>query len=303
MLAGSLSLRGDLVSAQDGGAFSGLDFPTLDITVTADGFGGVDTELEAGRYLITVTPEDGLESWGASFVQPPEELTGDQFILELQSASIVQTQDETESDSSPVADPLPAGAPLVAYEATFAGGAMGVADSSEPSQAVIDLTPGEWVLWAGDPAAVQSPLIFEATGEMPSDLAQPEAGIDVTLTDGSISFDGQLSAGNHVLRIAHEGEQPHHLQLSKAPDGVTEDEVEQALAVLASEGADAEAAPFDPETELTATLITADQSMGTVQWVPATLEAGTYVALCLFPAQEDSAPHALEGEFTIVTVE
>lgn len=292
------------IIAQEG-VFSGLDLPALDVTVTTSGFGGVPPEIEAGRYLLTVTPEADVEWWGAAFVQPPEGLTAEQLLLDLESATEVVPQDAETPATRSVSRFPPAGAPLVAYEAMFAGGAMGLPGSSEPVQAVIDLPPGEWVLWGGASDAVQSPLVFQATGEMPGDLAEPEADIDVTFSDSALGIDGSLASGEHLLRIVHEGNEPHRLEIMKGPDGMTEEDIDlilPSLGAVAMEETPA-ALPFDPETELTHALITADQSMGTVQWVPVSLEAGTYVAMCLFPAREDAALHAMEGEYTVFTVE
>lgn len=302
VVVGGTLVPARLIPAQEG-AFAGLDLRSLDFTVTADGFGGVPVEIAAGRYLLTVTPEEGLESWGAEFIQPPEGLMAEQLLLELQGATEVVPQDAASPEADSVSEFPPAGAPLVAYEALFAGGAMGLPGSSEPVRVVIDLPPGEWILWAGGPSEVQAPLVFQATGEMPGTLPEPEADIDVTLADGSIRVEGALTAGDHILRIAHEGEQPHHVELMRGPDDMTAEDVDAALRLLPAAGATTDDLAADPDTDLSFALIAADQSMGVVQWVPVSLEAGTYVALCFFPMREDATPHALHGEYTVFTVE
>ena len=45
-------------------ALDGLDLPTLDITVTATGYEGIPAEVEAGRYLVTVTATEDTEFGG-----------------------------------------------------------------------------------------------------------------------------------------------------------------------------------------------------------------------------------------------
>lgn len=288
--------------AQDGdGGLEGLDLPTLDIFVTPTGFGGVPDELDGGRYLITVTLEDGLEEGGAGFVRPPEDLTADQFVLELQSVSEVVPQDAETPEPDSTSSHPPAGAPVVAYDAEFAGGVM---VTGESAQAVIDLDEGEWVLWAGDAFAPQSPLIVNVTGALADDTAEPEADADITLAEGSVRVDGSLPSGQSVLRIVHDGGEPHAFELLRGPDDMSEDDLD--LVLRARFGVDEEnsdALPFDPDTDLETVLATAAQSDGAVQWVQASLEPGTYAAICTFPAMEDSAPHALHGEYTIVTVE
>lgn len=49
IVAGAVNARGGFVTAQEGGSLSGLGLPTLEITVKADGFGGVAEELQTGR--------------------------------------------------------------------------------------------------------------------------------------------------------------------------------------------------------------------------------------------------------------
>jgi hypothetical protein len=58
------------------------------------------------------------------------------------------------------------GAPAFFYQSKIAGG--GFSGPGQSTQVVLDLTPGEWVAWGDDPSAPQQPVIFEATGEMPT---------------------------------------------------------------------------------------------------------------------------------------
>jgi hypothetical protein len=287
----------------DGDGLDGLDLPTLDISVTTSGFGGVPEETEAGRYLLTVSLEDGLERGGVGFVRPPEELTADQFVLELQAASEVVPQDADTPEPESTSGRPPVGAPVVAYDATFAGGV--IASGDRPGRAVIELDEGEWVIWAADILATQAPLIVTVSGQVPEDAAEPDADAEITLAGGSVGIDASLPAGEHLLRIAHEGGEPHAFELLRGPDDMSEDDLQIVLRARwgAVQEDDADALPFDPENDLQTVLATAAQSEGTVQWVQASLEPGTYAAICTFPGMEDALPHALHGEYAIVTVE
>ncbi len=51
-------------------AFAGVDLPTLDITVTTDGYEGIPESLEAGRYLVSVTVGEGASEFGGTDVRP-----------------------------------------------------------------------------------------------------------------------------------------------------------------------------------------------------------------------------------------
>jgi hypothetical protein len=287
----------------DGDGLDGLDLPTLDISVTSSGFGGVPEELEAGRYLLTVSLEEGLERGGVGFVRPPEDLTADQFVLELQAASEVVPQDVDTPEPESTSGRPPVGAPVVAYDATFAGGVITSGD--EPGRAVIELDEGEWVIWAGDILAPQAPLIVTVSGRVLEDAPEPDADAEITLAGGSVGIDASLPAGDHLLRIAHEGGEPHAFELLRGPEDMSEDDLQVVLRARwgGVEEEDADALPFDPESDLQTVLATAAQSGGTVQWVQASLEPGTYAAICTFPAMESALPHALHGEYAVVTVE
>jgi hypothetical protein len=60
--------------------------------------------------------------------------------------------------------------------------------------------------------------------------------------------------------------------------------------------------PFNPDTDLRPVLSTATQSIGTLTWVHAHLDAGTYAALCFFPTAGTGAPHTMMGMHTVFTV-
>lgn len=297
------SLPGLRVLAQDAPDFADVDLPVLEITVLAEGYEGVPPELEAGRYVLDVTLADGVDAGGAAFVRPPEELDAEQFLLEIEGATEILPAEST-PEPSPGITLAPAGAAEVTYDATFAGGAIGLSGNGEPGQAVIDLPPGEWVLWGGHPDAAQVPVVVQVTGDMPDDLPEPEAGVEMLLSDFEVTLAGELTGGDHLLRIVNEGEEPHHVEIFRAPEGITEEEIEQALTIeTGADGEDPEGLPLDLGHDLDPVFATADQSAGTVQWVPVTVESGTYVAFCFYPTREDSTPHALHGQFTVFMVE
>ena len=82
----------------------------------------------------------------------------------------------------------------------FAGGVMTVPGQGD--QAVLDLTPGEWIAWGDDPSAAQKPVTFTVTGDFPADVAEPDADITATLVDFAITLDGALTAGTHLIKVS-----------------------------------------------------------------------------------------------------
>ncbi|HWV23115.1 MAG TPA: hypothetical protein VNZ58_02915, partial [Thermomicrobiales bacterium] len=258
----------------------------------------------AGRYLITATIAEGLEFGAAAFMSPPPGITAEDFLAQVGiGGGGTPASGESTPEGSPAASDEDMAPPLIAYKATFAGGADGPGGAT--SQSVIDLPPGEWILWGDDPTATQPPVIFNVTGDMPADLPEPMADITFTLIDFQITVDGNLTAGDHVVLLQNHGAEPHFVDLVKGPDSMTNDDI---TAILAAEmgmeqGGTPPALPFDPDKDLQEVTQTATQSIGTEQWTTMSLESGTYAALCFFPTAGSGVPHAMEGMHTVFKVQ
>jgi hypothetical protein len=294
-----LSLVTEQAAAQDATPSSATDlasygFPTLDISITADSFEGVPSETAAGRYLVTTTVAGDVDSGAASFVRPPEGTSVDDLIAAVQGPG---------AEASPAAGSDEGGGapPLVFYEATWPGG--NDAPGGASSQAVFDLGPGDWMVWNGDPEVDLAPVTMTVTGEMPADLTEPDADVTITFVDFAISVEGNLTAGDHIARIENQGAEPHFVDLMKGPDGLTDADVTIIVnAMAAPPDGTPPALPYNPDTDFSDVLVTSAQSIGVVQWVPVTLEAGTYVAICFFPTAGTGEPHAMKGMHTVFTV-
>ena len=319
LAAPALALQGDATPAaaqQDAtpeSAFADLGLPTLDVTVTASGYEGIPEELEAGRYLVSVTAsEDAGEEGGAvTFVQPAG-VTAEEFV-----GAISGPPDETGADAAagtPLADATPAEGdagmagppPPFVFEATYAGGTA--ASPGQTAQVVLDLTPGEWVAWGEDPAAPQEPAFFRVTGEMPADLPEPESGATLTMGEYVIGVTaGELTAGRHVLKIENKGAQPHFIFGAPGPADLTAAQIAVALeeeAAAGGTGTPPAYSDFNPEEDLAfeAGFFSATQSTGTAVWIPLDLRAGPYAMICFFPDLADGMPHAFKGMYAVVEV-
>jgi len=312
---------GSVAVAQDASPVSGspladLGLPELTINATASGFDGIPESIPAGRYLITLTAADDTGDTGGAglgFVQPAG-MSGQDFVDVLtqmqgggasaegtpDAMAAMGTPDAMGAEGSPAADGGDQGAPAFFYQSKIAGGSYSV--PGQTTQVILDLTPGEWVAWGDDPSAPQQPVVFEATGEMPTDLPEPTADVTLTLAEYNITVsNGQFSAGPQVVRIDNVGAQPHFVFGTHTPDGITDADIE-ALLQADMTGTPA-AIGVNPDTDFQDIFSTGTQSMGTSQWVYVPdVPAGSMVLLCFFPDLGDGIPHAYHGMYTLVEV-
>lgn len=301
---------GSVLAAQDGTPESGLaelGLPTLDVTLTAQGYEGIPESLEAGRYLVTLTVTDDVGGFGGGieFAQPVG-VTADEYIAALapppeEEAAVIEGTPALAPDATPAeSGEAMGGPPAFFFESLFAGGISAMAGQS--AEIVLDLTPGEWIASSGgDPDQSQPPLIFEVTGEMPAELPEPESDATVTMGEYVIGVtDGELAAGSQVVKIENRGIQPHFIVGFKGSEGLTEDDV---AAVLESDMTGTPAAvDFNPDEDLVPVLFTATQSTGTSTWISMNLEPGAYGLVCFFPDIADGMPHAFHGMYTVIEV-
>ncbi len=287
-----------------------LGLPEIEVAITAEAYEGIPESIEAGRYLITVTADESLEfGGGISFIRP-EGVTAEEFLGAL-AGPPEGDGSESAATPGPEAEGTPAegsegpGAPPpFVYDSLYAGGAF--AGGGASAQAVVDLSPGEWIAWGDDPEATQEPVVVEVTGEMPSDLTEPESGATLTMSEYDIQVTaGELVAGEQVIKVENVGAQPHFLVLAKGPDDMTEAQVEVMLEEeMAAQmaGSEPEYSDLNPDEDFGEGPYTPSQSNGTATWHPVDLEAGTYVMACFFPDVTDGAPHTAKGMYTVIEV-
>lgn len=311
-----LSLSPALATQDATGGLADLDLPELEITATASEFVGLPDQVEAGRYLITLTAESDVDfGAGIEFMQPSG-ISAEEFI-EFLSGPPDMTAADVAADATPFPDAAatpvatPGGEeagmdapPDFYYESQLAGGVAALAGGS--ARAVVDLGPGEWIAWGGNPFAQQAPIIFEVTGEMPADLAEPQAGATITMDEYEIVVsEGELAVGSQVVRIDNVGDQPHYIIVARGPDTMTD---EQIRVVLEEEqaafetGEEPEWSDLNPDEDLEFLLFTGTQSPGVTTWIELELDAGTYGLVCFVPDQEDGSAHAYHGMYTVIEV-
>ena len=297
--------RTGVIAARQDAELAEAGLPKLDITVLNDGYEGVPENVEAGRYLVTVAIAENQAFGGfggVAFMRPPEGTTRDELLAAFgigqQPASpgadgeVLPTTGEATGNGGP---------PTVIYQAAYAGGTVLEPDGT-PGSVVLDLTEGQWIAWADEPSAPQVPSMFTVTGSFPDKVAEPESDISVTMVDFGIEVDGNLVAGDHILKIGNHGAQPHFLLVDRYIGSGTFDN-DLMAAVLEAEMAGAEAPEgFEPERDLQNVAISLTQSIGTTSWIEASLEAGTYLAICFFPTAGTGVPHAMVGMHQVFEV-
>jgi hypothetical protein len=288
-------------------AFAEIDLPELQVAVTETGYEGIPDELAAGRYLVTVTVAEELAEFGGgiAFVQPPADMATDEFIT-----AYTTPPDESgvgDAAATPieggVATPEAGGLPEFLFTARYAGGAYSFGG---PAQVVLDLTPGEWIAWADDPEAAQEPVVFQVTGEMPTELAEPSSNATITMAEYVIEVsEGELTAGPQVVRIDNVGAQPHFVGWFQGPDGMTREQIQTVFDEETESqmtGTPVTYSGLNPDEDLRPVTFTATQSTNTSIWITVDLEAGSHGLACFFPDLGDGLPHANHGMFNVVEV-
>jgi hypothetical protein len=264
-------------------AWAGLGLPELNLTI-ADAIAGVPESIEAGRYLVTISGEPGPDDFaiGAVFMQLPEGLAFED--------AMAQAAEATED------------VPAFFYESTFAGGAAALVPAGQTSAtAIVDLAPGagQWI--ALDPSFTRQPVPFAVTGEMPAELPVPESGATFAMGEMYIEVaEGELVAGENLVKVVNEGAQPHFIEVMSVPEGTTNENI--AASIQMEMGATPEAEPLNFEEAMPAAYIP-EQSTGVTAWHALTLGAGTYAVVCWITDPETGMPHAMLGMHNVVVVE
>jgi hypothetical protein len=313
-------------AAQDALLANTFGLPELRITLTDGGYEGVPAETAAGLYVVTFTNNTN-EAAAAAFIQLPEGMTVDDLtaLAELAPPEGEAAGGAEAGLASPaatggmdMASPA-AGTDVAASPAaedslawlfqTYAAGGPG-AEPLQTVQGIVDLQPGNYAVWSDEIFSAIAPVPLTVTGDA---MASPVAGVisaNVTVTEINTEqgFDfqvaGTLAAGQNLIQVFNDSDQPHHMIVERAPGPITEDQVEQVLAFAAQAEEGATPPPGLPsEEDFVVAVYAATQSAGSTQYIAANLEPGYYVFLCFIPDLERGGiPHAFEGMYEVVQV-
>jgi len=283
----SLLASGAAVTAQGtpeagGGLLGDLGYPEVVITLTEAGF-EVPAEVQAGTVLLTLDNQAPFPG-GFSLIQLPEGVTMADLMPPAGASPAAEGGEEQ-------------GLPPVLYDATWAGGAVAF-PGAPPAQAVVTLTPGEWILDAG-PEAGLPPATLTVTGEAGEAAAAPEGAVSVEVDNFQIILPEQIEAGPQIWEVTNIGDQPHEVIVSMTPERLS---VEDAMTLLQLPP-DATPPPGLPSLEETLPVgFVPPISNEKTTLVEMNLEPGHYVAVCFIPEKEEGVPHAFKGMVTTFSV-
>jgi hypothetical protein len=275
----ALSLVAPTVTAQEAtpasasSLLAGMGYPELRIQVHDDRF-EVPEQITAGRTLIAYE-NVGQESRHSMLLRVPDDVDIEQAL----------------ADAGPEAEEPPAWF----FEATFPG-FVGETLPGQTSYAVVDLTPGTYVV--GDDFIA----VLEVVGTDATPVASQAPATDGTVSLFEMGFDFPETAapGPQVWEVMNTGTVPHELLLLRSSVPVTG---EQLVELFMSE--DESATPVGGGPSL------ADiepvgglgwLSPGATAWTEVTLEPGTYGAVCFVFDPETGMPHLMQGMVAVFTV-
>jgi hypothetical protein len=283
-----------LAIAQDatpstGTAFAGLGLPELNITMTDTGFEGIQSELAAGQSVVHAT-YTGSQSGTLQFMQLPEGMSSSDVLASLGAGG-----------ASPAAG---AGGPQDWFYTVYMPGGVALG-ASQSASFVIDLQPGNYMVWAEDPSAPQAPFDFTVTG----DTAAPTAGttpqsnvtINEVATSNGFAFEiqGGLGAGSQVVAVTNNSDQPHFVEVDGLPADTTREDIDNLFRSFLT---GTPTAGGLSQGDVRPVYFVGTQSTNTTQWHEISLDAGTYLLTCwVSDIARGGVPHALEGMYDVVT--
>lgn len=280
--------------------FADLGLPELTITATDEGLQLDQSEIEAGRYLVTIENESANPQVFAGFVQLPEGITVEDLSFADEIAAGTPFPEE---------EPSPEQMQGLAwlFETYIAGGPSTVNDVS--NQAVVNLPAGEYGVWHEDPFSELPASALTVTGDPEAAVEGPEPEAAVTIVEegeGGVGYSfrltGDLQAGPQIVEILNASDQPHFVEASQYPEEITAEQLMGSMMFDPSAGGTPSPDILDFE-QFTYAGWAGVQSIGTTQWVVMDFAPGQAILACWIPDPlADFTPHALEGMLQIFPV-
>jgi len=276
-----------------------LGLPEVPITITDTGF-EAPAEAPAGRVLLTVTnaASSTQETADANLVLPAAGTTIDDV------AALFGPSAATPSapGATPAAE-MEGPAPAWIYQSTWVGGP--IVPPGQSVQAIVNLTPGDWILLNDSPGAPQQPQPLTVTGAAasPGATTEPTADVGVQLQEYAfVGLQQPIPAGPHLWKFTNTGKQPHIMILFRGPAGITMDQL-MTLLQMPDEATPPPGFPYqESDFDFNEPGLGA-LSPGQTSWLALDLQPGTYIALCFVPDEQTGAPHAAMGMVQIFAVE
>ena len=298
--AGALMVMGGATAlAQDAtpvaqNLFEELGLPELTVTVTEEGFALSETEVAAGRYLVSLNDETGNPDIAAGFVR----------LVDGKTVDDLSAADEMASGT-----PMPEEGPppeefAWLFETYIAGGV-----SASAPYAVIDLLGGEYGVWGDDPTSSIPATGLTVTGDPEAAIEGPAPETTVSILEEGVggqgfSFvvEGELQSGPQIVEIVNNSDQPHFVIAFQYPEEITIEQAMEFVMFDPSSGATPGPDALD-ETLFSFPGYAPVQSAGTTQWNVFNLGTGQAILVCFVPDPlAGGIPHAFEGMVSLVPV-
>lgn len=290
------------VSAQETTAMGGemltaLGLPELNLTISDTAFEGLESQLQAGMYVVHMT-NNGSQPGFATFMQLPEGMTSTDLMTMLGGGG---------PDASPAAgeEGGEMGSPPDWFYTVHLPGGAGVAPG-QTAHMVLDLRPGNYILWGEDPSAPQAPVDLSVSGMIGSPTPGAFPTADVSLleigTEGGYAFqiEGTLATGGQVVEIRNDSDQPHFVEFDLLPPGTPREDVD---ALMESFMSGTPSTGGLTEEDVQPVYFVGTQSAQTSQWHEMNLEPGTYLITCWIPdPARGGIPHAMEGMYDVIEI-
>lgn len=271
---------GRFIAAQEATGFAGLGLPELTVTVTDEGYAVSPPTTTAGWTLVTLENQRNEGDTSADIMLLPQGETIEGLLGSLAASFATPT----------------AGPPTWIFESTFAGAPWTLAGAS--SQAVVDLSAGEWAVYSPEPLAPATLTVTEARGGATAPPAV-EADVEVTMQEFAfVGLDTAVPVGQQIWKVTNAGRQPHLVTFGRLPEGTTQAQfMDGLMAAMSGAPADGDNLASMPTVGGCSTL-SADRSL----YLSLDLAAGTYGAVCFFPDEQSGAPHVAMGMAQVFTV-
>jgi hypothetical protein len=289
------ALAQEATPASDGDSlFADLGLPELTVTATDEGYQLSESELPAGRYLVTLINESSAPEAIAVFAR----LTAGRTLADLSFA-----------DELAAGTPMPDEGPppesyLWLFETYIAGGTIATPDA--PGQVVVDLRGGDYGVWTIDPIPAAA---LTVTGDPDARIEGPEPQAAITIVEEGVggegfrfTITGEVKAGPQVVKVLNASDQPHEIVGEQYPEPLTMEQIMASFMFDPSTGA-TPAPDLVDEERFTLAGYAGVQSIGTTQWVVMNFSPGQAVFLCFVPDPvAEGIPHAMEGMISLVPV-
>jgi hypothetical protein len=174
--------------------------------------------------------------------------------------------------------------------AVFVGGPNAPMPNGGQAEAVVDLSPGNYVVICLVPGPDGKPHMMngmvKALTVTPTSEARkmPAGDMTLTLTNYKFSFSKPLTTGKHVIRVVNKGTQPHEAVMFRLEAGKTGDDVFKWVGGgMQGPPPAAPVGGISPEAP-------GKKGMLLVNLIP-----GNYALLCFVPDAKDGKPHAMHG--------